>query len=58
MTAAILTAHGLRKSYGGVKAVNDVSFEIRADEMVAIMRPARRQPQGSPDEFVRISTAP
>jgi branched-chain amino acid transport system ATP-binding protein len=39
MTAAILSVQALRKFYGGVKAVNDVSFEVAPGEMVAIIGP-------------------
>ena len=33
----ILTADRLRMSFGGVVALNDVSIEIRPDELVAII---------------------
>lgn len=37
--AAVMTADGLRMSFGGVVALNDVSIEIRPDELVAIIGP-------------------
>lgn len=36
---AVLSVRGLRKFYGGVKAVNDVSFDVGPGEMVAIIGP-------------------
>jgi branched-chain amino acid transport system ATP-binding protein len=37
--AAVVSAEGLRMSFGGVVALNDVSIEIRPDELVAIIGP-------------------
>lgn len=39
MTAPILAVEGLQKFYGGVKAVNGVSFDVFPGEMVAIIGP-------------------
>ena len=39
MTAPILEARALRKSYGGVHAVQDVSFTVAAGEMLALIGP-------------------
>jgi branched-chain amino acid transport system ATP-binding protein len=39
MTAPMLAVRGLKKSYGGVKAVEEVSFEVAAGEMVAMIGP-------------------
>jgi branched-chain amino acid transport system ATP-binding protein len=36
---AVLSVRGLRKFYGGVKAVNEVSFDIGPGEMVAMIGP-------------------
>ena len=38
--SALLEVHGLAKSYGGIAAVKDVSFEARSGEMVAIIGPS------------------
>jgi branched-chain amino acid transport system ATP-binding protein len=39
MSAAVLSVRALRKFYGGVKAVNGVSFDVGRGEMVAIIGP-------------------
>lgn len=39
MTQTALRVHGLHKAFGGVKAVHDVSFEARLDQIVAIIGP-------------------
>jgi branched-chain amino acid transport system ATP-binding protein len=39
VSAAVLSVKELQKSYGGVKAVNDVSFDVGAGEMVAMIGP-------------------
>lgn len=39
-SSAVLTAHGLVKSYGGLRALDDVSLTIRAGESVAVMGPS------------------
>ena len=36
---AAITVAGLRKSYGSVQAVRDVSFSVRRDEIVALLGP-------------------
>lgn len=36
---SLLQVRGLRKSFGGVRAVADVSFEVRAGEMLAMIGP-------------------
>jgi ABC-2 type transport system ATP-binding protein len=36
---AVLAAEGLRKSFGSLKAVNDVSFEVRPGEIVGLVGP-------------------
>jgi branched-chain amino acid transport system ATP-binding protein len=36
---AILTVHGLAKSFGGLKAINDVSFEAQAHKVTALIGP-------------------
>ncbi len=36
---ALLTAKGLTKAYGGVRAVNDVSFSVQPGEIVALIGP-------------------
>ena len=38
-TAIVLSVTGLRKQYGGVLAVNDVSFEVRRKEIVGLLGP-------------------
>ena len=37
--AALLEVSGLSKSFGGVRAVNDVSFEVRPGELMALIGP-------------------
>ncbi|HUP85470.1 MAG TPA: MFS transporter [Acidimicrobiales bacterium] len=37
--ASVLDLHGISKSYGGVRAVNDVSFELRDGEILGIIGP-------------------
>ena len=39
MSAPVLTVTGLTKSYGGVHAVRNVSFEVAAGEMLALIGP-------------------
>ncbi len=39
MSAPLLEASGLSKSYGGVEAVRDVSFALQAGEMLALIGP-------------------
>lgn len=39
MSQAFLHAHNLRKSFGGVTAVNEVSFEARLGQTVAVIGP-------------------
>ncbi len=39
MSAAILAVSGLQKSFGGVQAVADVSFEVAAGEILALIGP-------------------
>ncbi|WP_428480760.1 ATP-binding cassette domain-containing protein [Roseomonas gilardii] len=36
---SLLVAQGLRKSFGGVAAVSDVSFALEAGEMLALIGP-------------------
>ncbi|MDT8263422.1 ATP-binding cassette domain-containing protein, partial [Roseomonas sp. DSM 102946] len=36
---SLLVAQGLRKSFGGVTAVSDVSFALAAGEMLALIGP-------------------
>jgi branched-chain amino acid transport system ATP-binding protein len=36
---AILSVRGLAKSFGGLKAINDVSFEVRPGEVTALIGP-------------------
>jgi ABC-2 type transport system ATP-binding protein len=38
-TAIVLSVTGLRKQYGGVLAVDDVSFEVRRKEIVGLLGP-------------------
>jgi branched-chain amino acid transport system ATP-binding protein len=38
-TASVLDLHGVTKAYGGVRAVNDVSFELREGEILGIIGP-------------------
>ena len=38
-TEALLTVRGLSKSYGGVRAVSDVSFEVRRGEIFSLIGP-------------------
>jgi ABC-type branched-subunit amino acid transport system ATPase component/branched-subunit amino acid ABC-type transport system permease component len=35
----VLTVHNLRKSFGGLKAVDDISFEIRSGEITGLIGP-------------------
>ncbi|MFO1396596.1 MAG: ABC transporter ATP-binding protein [Burkholderiales bacterium] len=39
MTAPVLEVAGLRKEFGGVRAVDDVSFNVDAGELVALIGP-------------------
>ncbi len=39
MMAPLLAVHGLSKSFGGVRAVHDVSFEVRVGELMALIGP-------------------
>ena len=39
MTAAALSVRAARKNFGGLVAVNDVSFEVRAGELVGLIGP-------------------
>ena len=39
MTTAVLEVAGLRKEFGGVRAVDDVSFTVDAGELVALIGP-------------------
>jgi branched-chain amino acid transport system ATP-binding protein len=39
MSEIALTVEGIHKAYGGVRAVSDVSFDVGAQEMVAIIGP-------------------
>ena len=38
-TSSVLDLHGVSKSYGGVRAVDDVSFELREGEILGIIGP-------------------
>ena len=38
-TSSVLDLHGVSKSYGGVRAVSDVSFELREGEILGIIGP-------------------
>src|SRR5262245_30924150 len=37
--AKVLSVHGLRKSFGGVAAIDDVSFDVEAGELLALIGP-------------------
>ena len=37
--SAVLEVSNLRKSFGGITAVNDVSFEVREGEILGIIGP-------------------
>lgn len=39
MSAAVLSVNGARKTFGGLVAVNDVSFEVRAGELFGLIGP-------------------
>ena len=39
MNDPVLTVEGLSKSFGGVDAVRDVSFDVAAGELVALIGP-------------------
>jgi len=40
MMAPLVKVHGLEKSYGSVRALDDLSFEVQAGEWIAIMGPS------------------
>jgi branched-chain amino acid transport system ATP-binding protein len=39
MTASVLSVRNLSKSFGGIKAVNDVSFDVRKGEILGLIGP-------------------
>jgi ABC-type branched-subunit amino acid transport system ATPase component len=39
----VLDVRGVRKEFGGLVAVNDVSFEVRAGEILGLIGPERRR---------------